>query len=476
MLPARPAKAVLVAVVLIAALAIRIAYVETTQYHAINDAGTYNRLGSLIAQTGDYSTGSAPRSGAGGSRGPTAYFPPAYPYFIALVDLIDGHQAGGKTAIEPVRFAQTLTGTVTVGLIGLIALEAFGPEVGLVALVLAAIYGVLVELTGTLVSENLMVMFELGAVWTALRARRAAHPYGWIAATGVLTGLATLTHQNAILLLIPLAFAAHAVARPRLNRTHPRLRALTAPTILILTALLTISPWTIRNAVELHRFVPVSDEAGITLVGTYNPVSAANRLVPYKWRLYSHLPEDQQLMHTAADYSEPALGDKLQAQALSYIGAHPLSPLDVGWHNTLRMFELEGTYAWQASAKAMGLHESNARVGIDEFWVVCVLAAIGLATRLFRRAPRWLWGIPLLLALSVVLINMETPRFREPVDPFLLLLASCAIATGLEKLAPRFARTGRSASPAWSAGAAAGRLPTTGRDDPAPVLSRPRRR
>ncbi len=274
MLPSRAAKAVLVAVVLIAALAIRIAFIETTPYHAINDAGTYNRLGSLVAQTGDYSTGTAPRSGAGGSRGPTAYFPPAYPYFIALVDLIDGHQAGGKTAIQPVRFAQALIGTVTVGLIGLVALEAFGSTVGLVALVIAAIYAVLVELTGTLVSENLMVMFELAAVWTALRARRAAHPYGWIAAAGVLTGLATLTHQNAILIVIPLAFAAYAVAQPRPNRTRPRLRALAAPAILILTTLITILPWTIRNAVELHRFVPVSDEAGITLVGTYNPVSA----------------------------------------------------------------------------------------------------------------------------------------------------------------------------------------------------------
>ena len=38
---------------------------------------------------------------------------------------------------------------------------------------LAAVYPVLIELTGTLVAENLLVVLELAAVWTALRARRA---------------------------------------------------------------------------------------------------------------------------------------------------------------------------------------------------------------------------------------------------------------------------------------------------------------
>ncbi|MGZ4191141.1 MAG: glycosyltransferase family 39 protein, partial [Solirubrobacteraceae bacterium] len=203
----------LVAVLLIAAFAIRLAYVENTHYKAINDAGTYNRMASNIAQYGDYHTGSGPRSGAGGSRGPTAYFPPAFPYFLGVVDLIDGHQAGGKTAVAPERVAQAVIGTVSVGLVGLVALEAFGGAAALAALALAAVYPVFVVLSGTLVAENLLLVFELASIWAALRARRARRPLLWIALTGVLTGLATLTHENAALFVLPLGVAGWSVLR-----------------------------------------------------------------------------------------------------------------------------------------------------------------------------------------------------------------------------------------------------------------------
>ena len=193
-----------------------------------------------------------------------------------------------------------LIGTISVGLLGLVALEACGGLVALLAMLLAAVYPVMIELSGTLVAENLIVALELAAAWAALRARRSPRPLAWLAGAGALTGLATLTHQNAILLLIPLAVAAR--RRPCARRRPPgpvrAARALPAPAgavaggiaVLVAAAVVMIAPWTIRNADELHRFVPVSDETGITLVGTYNPASAAQRPVPYKWRVRDQAP------------------------------------------------------------------------------------------------------------------------------------------------------------------------------------------
>jgi hypothetical protein len=450
-------KPLLVGVLLIAALAIRLGVIDGTAYRATHDSGTYNKLASEIAQHGDYWTRRIHNGGAGGSEGPTAYFPPGYSYLLAGVDLIDGHQTGGKTAVPPEQVSQAVLGTVTVGLVGLVALEAFGPGVGLFALALAALYPVLIELSSILVAENLMVALELAAVWAMLRARRSRHPYLWIAASGVFTGLASLTHENAALLVIPLAFGAWALRRrpagtapvaADLSDREPvgpaeavapasRPRALLAPVLLLVATAVTIAPWTIRNEVQLHRFLPISDETGITLRGTYNPESAAFEPVPYKWRFFYKIPQDQTIKNKAGHLTEAQLGDRLQSQALNYISAHPTAPLEVAFHNTLRLFELEGTYAWQASAAAVDLPESTAKVGVICFWILCALALLGAFTRVVRRGPGWLWAIPLLLGLSVVFVNVETPRFREPIDPFLILLAACALASAAERIGLR---------------------------------------
>jgi 4-amino-4-deoxy-L-arabinose transferase-like glycosyltransferase len=432
----RIVRALLPALILIAALAIRVAYVESTPYRLINDGYIYNRQASMMATNGDYDTDHRPGTGALGSRGPIAYFPPAFPYVLAVSDLLTGHESGGRPAVEPERIEQALLGTAAVALLGLVALEAFGATVAVVAMVLAAVYPVFVEMSGILAAENLLVVLELAMAWTALRARRSGRPLRWIAATGVLTGLATLTHQNAILLLLPLGAAAVAAVRG-----PSRARAGSAITLLVMTTLVVILPWTIRNAIVLHRFLPVSDETGITLVGAYNPASAAFRPVPYKWRIYAQIPEDRALAKHVSRYSEADLSDRLQTQALDYISAHPLSPFAVAAHNTLRMFELEGTYAWHASATAMGLSIGTAHTGIVAFWILCLLALAGVFTRAARGAPRWLWAIPVLLALSVVVINVETPRFREPVDPFLVLLAACAVSRVPKRLGVGEGRT-----------------------------------
>jgi len=417
--------------ILIGALALRIGEMQGTSYSPRNDAGSYLTLASYIAHTGDYSLKRTPGSGAGGTRGPSAYFAPGFPYFLALVDIIDGHETRRGGAIHPARISQAVLGTITVALIGLVALEAFGEVAGLVALVLAAIYPVLIELSVVLVAENLLTLLVLATVYAGLRVRRARSArtsYAWAAGAGLLTGLATLTHENAIVIIFPLLVAVW-TGRPRTAA-----RSLAAPALLIAVAVVTILPWTIRNAVVMHHFIPVSDETGITLVGTYNVASAHDPQLPYKWRIFYGIPGEGRLIHEESTLTEPEIGARLQHQALDYISDHPLAPLAVAYHNTLRMLELEGTFAWQASASAISLPTNTARVGIASFWVLCLLAIAGAFTKLARAAPRWLWWVPILLALSVVVVNVETPRFREPVDPFLILLAAAAVATAVGRL------------------------------------------
>ncbi len=435
-MPRAAVKGVVVVAILIVAFALRLGEVQRTNssYHPINDAGWYLTLASAVAHTGDYSLSRDPGTGAGGTRGPSAYFAPGYPYFLALVDLIDGHETPRGSVIHPARVSQAVLGTITVALTGLVGLELFGPMAGLIALIIAAVYPVGIGLSATLVAENLLTPLVVGAVYAGLRVRRAARPattYGWVAGAGVLTGLATLTHENGVVLVLPLLVAVWR-GRPRFKA-----RSLAAPALLLATVALTILPWTIRNAVVMRGFIPVSDETGITLVGTYNAASAAYPALPYKWRIFYGIPGERRLISEAGGLTEPQISGKLEHQALHYIADHPLAPLSVAFDNTRRMFELEGTFAWRASAAAVSLPVSVARIGVIGFWIVCLLALAGAFTRAVRTAPKWVWLVPLLLALSVVLVNVETPRFRAPIDPFLILPAAAALASAAASIGTR---------------------------------------
>jgi hypothetical protein len=146
------------------------------------------------------------------------------------------------------------------------------------------------------------------------------------------------------------------------------------------------------------------------------------------------MPEFQALARAAPRYDEVGLSSVLQSRALDYIRAHPFSPLDVAFHNTLRMFELEGSFAWHASYDAIGLPAGAAGIGVVSFWVLLALAIAGLFTAVRREAPGWLWAFPVLYWLSIAFVNVETPRFREPIDPFFILLAACAVATGAHRV------------------------------------------
>ena len=437
----------LVAAILALALAVRLAEVQATSYRPINDAGTYLALGSQIAHIGDYTNSRAPGVGAGGTRGPSAYFPPAYPYLLAAVDLIDGHtsvkRVHGHTripggAVHGARIAGALLGTVTVALVGLLALEGIGATAGLIALLLAAVYPVFIGLSGTIVAENLATPLVLAALWAGLRALRSERPYRWLAGAGVLTGLAALAHVNAIVVIVPLVLLAWRV-RPA-GVAGGWWRSLAAPGLIVGCLVLTLVPWLVRDAVVMHRFVFVTDETGITLVGTYNSASANNPGLPYKWRLYYGIPEEVPLAKQAGKFTESQVSDRLFRHAGHYVKDHPFSPFAVTYYNSKRLLELDGSGAWRASAKAISLPIGVARVGVISFWLLCLLALGGAFTAAARRAWRWLWVTPILLWPSVAAINAETPRFREPVDAFLIVFAACGLAAAARWARARLGR------------------------------------
>ncbi len=299
-------------VILAVALAVRVATVALTWHTPLNlDPQDFSRTAASIAQGHGY-----PQSNRAPVGGPTAFRPPGYPVVLAAVYAI-----AGRPAPAVGRLVGALLGTLTVALIGLIARRLWGRRVGVVALGIAAVAPPLVILSTALVSEALFVPVVLAAVASALEGRRAERRYRWAIMTGVLVGVASLTRTNGLLLLLPfaLAFAPKHALR--------RLIGWTPAVVVVAAACVTIAPWVVRDWTAFHTFIPISDESGYTLAGTYNQVSRANHKEPALWIEAEHGASREYariLTKARAErWNELTYGDHLQAQALDEIKAPP---------------------------------------------------------------------------------------------------------------------------------------------------------
>ena len=170
------------------------------------------------------------------------FYPPGYPYFIAVIYWLLG-------SLEPVKWVQALVGSSLVPAVGLMGARTFSPRVGVVAAAIVAFYPELVWFSVHFWSETLFMACLLWALERAL----AADEHGRVGpaiAGGVLCGLAALTRETAL----PVApLAALWLASPgRLAAARARGAAF------LLAAVLTVVPWTARNWVVFHAFVPVS--------------------------------------------------------------------------------------------------------------------------------------------------------------------------------------------------------------------------
>jgi len=412
--------------VVVLSLGLRVAYVEATpRAQLIHDAYDYDGHARAIAATGAFSPTLA-------HRRPSAFRPPAYPYLLGAVYAATG--VADAPVEERVHVGQLLgavVGALTVGMIGLLAAQLWGGLTALVAAALAAIYVPLVTVGTALMSEGVSTLVGLAALVAAVQHRRSTHRRRWVLLAGVLAGLAVLTRANAAVLLLPLVLAVW-TGRPRLSRA-----ALGPPAALVAAAVLVVVPWTIRNAVVLDTFVPVTTQLGSALAGTYNDDSRRDGDNPWSWRSIDRVAGYEDLAAQVSSIPEADLEREVRRRALNYIRARPESVAEVGFWNTIRMLELAGLQRARETSATISIPSGPAVAGVLCFWLFLLLAVAGAFTARARAAPRFVWLVPLLLAASVVFLTLETPRYRTAVDPFVVLLAALAVTGLLERRARR---------------------------------------
>ena len=416
----------LIAALVVLALTLRIGVVVATPgFVPATDAADYDRHAVSIAAGQGY-----PPTLIAGAGGPTAFRPPAFCYGLGAVYAVVGVQDEHRRWTAA-RLLEAALGAVTVGLTAVLALALWGALPAVVAAAMAAVYPPFLLMGSSLTSETLFLPLLVASLLTMLRYRQS-RMLRWALASGALAGLAALTRSNGLALLLPLALAAWTTWPPSSRR------ALAAAAATIAAGIVVIAPWTIRNAVVLDAFVPVSTQAGYGLAGQYSDSSRDDPLHPSLWRPpgvyapYRSIIEDPRL-------GEVAVERRLRSKSRQFIRAHPEYVVQTGFRNGQRLLGLRDLDVERLAARDYDMPAALSKASTYSFYLIAVLALIGLASPSARRTPLFVWLTPAVMVLTTVFIAANT-RYRIPADPFIVSVAALGLLQLLSPLTRRLRR------------------------------------
>jgi 4-amino-4-deoxy-L-arabinose transferase-like glycosyltransferase len=363
---------------------------------------------------------------------------PGYPYVLGgTYALSDDSRAAG-------RIVGAALGALSVLLLFLIAKRIWGRRVGLAAAALAAVFPPLVLLSRDLVSETLFIALELGALLCVLNFRRSGGALRWAAAAGGLCGVAALTRNTGLALMLPVALGVW-TARPWL-----RPGSLAAPLLAVACAALVVTPWIVRDAAEFGRFVPVTTSAGFGASGTYNEPSYRDATSHGAWRNPQSVPGLTALFATPG-LDEAEVDAKLRRRATKFAWEHPAYVATTSAWNLLRLFEISGGSVVDAEGQVVadrGIGSATPTSERSGLAIVVILALLGVVAIVrsrprgphgpprIPRGPLFLWLVPILMILIAAPIA-GLPRYRLPADPFLLILAAIGLVSAWDRLSAR---------------------------------------
>jgi Tfp pilus assembly protein PilF len=395
-------------IVFLIALAVRLLYLASVRHSPLFDvllidSETYDRFASLILK--------------GEFRGEQIYsMNILYPYVLALIYEVLGHSWFGVAVIQSVIDA------VTCGLTERIGTRAFERPVGMIAGLLAVLYGPFVFYTGTLLVPT--VINFLLTLCLYLLVLQAGRPSLWLGGlAGLVLGLATLGRGNS-LLLVPLVL----ISLRLVYRSWRRAAAAWA----VMLAGFAVAPVaaTVRNYLQEKEFVPLSANYAAFYIGHNEQATGLYRLPKFvgSARYESEVLEVQKAVSelVGRPLSLAETSSYLLGEGLKFIREHPLADLKLTW----RKFY----FFWNTTESPTNLNYYFAR----DFSPVLralplsfgIIAPLGLTGLVLRRKA---WRTYLLLVmfaavpLLTCLVFFVSAEYRLPAAGVLIILAAAAL-------------------------------------------------
>jgi 4-amino-4-deoxy-L-arabinose transferase-like glycosyltransferase len=351
----------------------------------------------------------------------------------------------GTERYLPVQILQIAIDTLAVLLVYWLAMRLFKRRrTALIAAALYALFPPIAWLATDPYNDIWAVDFTLAIVAAFIASIDAEYRWRWLVLCGLMTGVGAYFRPN--LLLIPPALAAATLFWSGWRRALPL-----AIVPLAIAALLLV-PWTIRNAVIFHRFIPTSTGVGQNLwegLGeVHNDFGAVlNDEVTY---------EQVHRVRPNLVYDSPAYDEYLRHRAIRAIEQHPLTYLTAVARRVVVSTVLVLQPTWMhAGTNLPAAYRSQTGGGLLSYAVhrpldlievafepavfVLAMLALALTWRARRRAHSLLGALVLVTLVPYWALHVE-PRYVLPAAFAYCLWIAFGVDLGIDRLLARGGR------------------------------------
>jgi 4-amino-4-deoxy-L-arabinose transferase-like glycosyltransferase len=355
------------------------------------------------------------------STQPSAMMTPVYPLIVAgFFRLFGVHTYASITAIH---VFDCLINSLACIPIFVVARRSFGERVAWWAAWIWAFfpYGIYFAAAWAW-STHLLLLCLCWLIYLAQGMERSSRLWLW-AGFGLLAGFAGLTEPS---VLVVVAFLmALACRRLAVDRKRWLLPGVVACAVMLAA----LSPWVIRNAVALHRFIPMRDNMGLELW-------MGNHGYDLRWT-----SDDQHPLHDAQEMTaynrmgELAYNDHKAQVAKAYIHAHPAW---YAWMCVRRAVYIWTGY-WSFNRNYLALEPMDP-ANIPFATAITLMGLLGLLVA-WRKTPfeAVRYGGVLFLFPIMYYFTHPEPYHLRPLDPLLLILGCHAIQAWRERAKARAA-------------------------------------
>jgi 4-amino-4-deoxy-L-arabinose transferase-like glycosyltransferase len=336
----------------------------------------------------------------------TAHWPPGYPFLLAGVYWVFGADTANALLLN------AALGALTVPLAYLIGLRALGRPAAIAAAAALAVMPGQILIADVALAESFYTFELLGFLALALTLERRPRTF---VVLGVVAGLAALTRGEGF--LFPVIVLGLWGARGAMRR------AWRDTAIVAIVMVLTVAPWTIRNAIVVHGFVPVATNASATLWSGHNP--HANGGPTY------HSPAE---LAALGKLSEVDASARVRHDAIHWAIHHPLRELELIPLKLKALAQGDSEIVWTwidaTGAEPLGGSARSVVVRLADAASYALIAALLLTVIVFARS---LWRVPAMRAILLFLaaaiplygfVYYGNVRYRIPLEPFMLLVVA----------------------------------------------------